>query len=54
MDRFKLDALYDAMLFDWEICSSKACCLRPLSEVCKLTGDNWKVVGRPQFGKLYK
>jgi hypothetical protein len=54
MDRFKLDALYDAMLFNWEICSSKARCLCPLSEVCKLTEGNWQSVERPQLGKVYK
>ena len=54
MDRFKLDALYDAMLFNWEFCSSKARCLRPVSEVCKLTECDWKIVERPQLEKIYK
>ena len=55
MDRFKLDAAYEALLFSWEICPNKASCLRPLSEVCRNNGDaDWKSIERTQIGKIYK
>ena len=54
MDRFKIDASYDALLFEWEICYTKVRCLCPLSEVCRLCETDWKSFERPQFEKVYK
>ena len=53
MDRFKLDAAYEALLSGYEIHPSKDSCLRPVSEMCKYSDADWKTTERSKIGKVF-
>jgi hypothetical protein len=53
MDRFKLKSLNDSLVFNWEMCAATIHCLRPISEVRRLSNQTWEALERKEIERNY-
>jgi hypothetical protein len=53
MDRFKLESLNDSLVFNWEMYAATIRYLRPISEVCRLSCQNWEAHEKRNYFILF-